>query len=90
MIWLYDYPPPPRYDHPCKCGVVVKPLAALRGTCVAMGVHITHGLLFGCAWRGPAGCTIVIPALDSGITQADQDKVRRVESACDWPKGNRE
>jgi hypothetical protein len=92
-MFLFDFPPPVRYDHSCNhCGVVVKPLAALRETCAAMGVRSTRGLLFGCSWRGPAGCTIIIPALDSEITQSEQNMVRRAEDAnCNgWPRGNRE
>ena len=93
MIFLFDYPPPAQFDHLCvQCGVVVKSLPELRRTCTAMGVKLDHGLLYGCSWRGPAGCTIVIPKLSPEIDQLDQDMVRRVENAnCNgWPKGNRE
>ena len=89
---LADFPPPAIYDHEYggRGDVLVMPLAELRRSACA-GVKGTRPV-FGCSWHTKFACTIILPAVGDGITQADQDMVRRVEAAnCNgWPKGDRE
>jgi len=95
MIWLYDFPPPVLYDFPYDGpGVVVTiPVSSVETVCRALGVKTKSGdRIYGCSLWTAGGCLIVLPAIDIEISKADQDKVRRVESAnCNgWPRAGRE
>ena len=96
MIWLYDFPPPAKYDYSGPGTVIVMPLGKVRQTCKAIGVQVTRGAVYACSWGQPWRkgwpCTIILPEIDREITQSDQDMLHRVENAnCNnWPRDGRE
>jgi len=92
-IVLFDYPPPALYDVPYTGpgNLLIVPDAS--AVCIDIGVKVKPDhVIYGCSWWTLGGCLIVLPKVLWPITQADQDMVRRVESAnCNgWPRGDRE
>lgn len=81
--------PPAIYAKECETppGLELRlPLNRLNVVCRQLGIT-TERLINGCSIWGYGGFLVIVPKVGVGISQTDQDAVRKHEEAhgCGWP-----
>lgn len=80
--------PPPLWDAPFTASLIEiqRPLPRVGAICRELGLR-APGIVYGCALWANGGCVIVIPRVDAAVSEAEQQAIRRHETAhCNgWP-----